>query len=529
MAGAKSKSQTARKRTTSQTGCRTATLTSPSIGTNRNNDMDSMPASQPSESGVTKTRPSKTYSTRLVVEIPSKKAFVLASSSAPTTSAPPASQLSEISATRPRPSKTYSTRHRVKIPSQNMSKSPAQSPSQTTTNMMPETIHRSSPFGFLSVSSVYTRVDDFNSDDEDFGTPFQRDLEDSQASRMQGGDESRATSHDLIDPIDAGSMPVCHDSPFPSSHERDTSAPDLDIPNPVYYDGATPDRCNTPISDHDTSIPDRPNRPVSRSSEEPSSGDDGEGLKGGPFSVKEVEKIKAEYAAFDKRIAVLAREMGRSVSSIQKIGGRVSRVVNPRKTTAWNVFQSSYPANTDKSMNQADYTKNIVRPAYNELVKEHGGEGSEEWAAESARMIMEHTEAKAAISADIAKHGGEVAKVMVSYKKSSLKEFKHLAGLGVHCELTMLVDNACSPAAHAQNGQLFGTAEMESYYKSRRDFKSHVGDAYTFILSAKAGTREVEQHKAQVSRQEREEAFKNPTKAKGRVSKMLIELFGKFA
>jgi predicted SpoU family rRNA methylase len=350
----------------------------------------------------------------------------------------------------------------------------------------------------------------------------------------------------------------CPDTPFPD--RPDTPFPDRpDTPFPDRPIAPSPDRPCMPIldtedephdlglflpsdSDGDNAVPTKvarntkprpkavvPPQPVSRLSEEPSSGEDDEGLKGGPFSVKEVEKIKAEYAAFDKRIVVLATEMGRSVRSIQKMGGRVSRVVNPRKTTAWNVFQSSYPSNTDESVSQADYTRNTVRPAYNELVQKHGGERSAEWAAESARMIMEHTEVKATISADIAKHGGEVAKVIASHKKAWQKDFKVLAGLGVHCELTVLADNACSPAAHAQNGQLFGTAEMESYYKSRRDFKSHVGDAYTFILAAKAGFREAEEHKTQVLRREREEAFKNPNKAKGKVSKMLIELFGEFA
>ncbi|KAF9502837.1 hypothetical protein BS47DRAFT_1403049 [Hydnum rufescens UP504] len=224
----------------------------------------------------------------------------------------------------------------------------------------------------------------------------------------------------------------------------------------------------------------------------------------------------------------LAREMGRSVNSIQKIGGRVSRVVHPRKTIAWNVFQSSYPTNPDKSVSQSDYTKNTVRPAYDELVKKYGGEKSEDWAAESARLVKEYTETRVAISADIAKHGGEVAKIIASHKRAWQKDFRALASFGVHCELTVLADNACSPAAHAQNGQLFGTAEMESYYKSRRDFKSHVGDVYTFILSAKAGVRKAEEHKAQTLRREREEAFKNPNKAKGKVSKMLIQLFEPF-
>jgi hypothetical protein len=141
-------------------------------------------------------------------------------------------------------------------------------------------------------------------------------------------------------------------------------------------------------------------------------------------------------------------------------------------------------------------------------------------------MILEHSQAKAVVTADIARHGGEVAKVMASQKKAWKRDFEVMSSLGVHCELTMLADNACSPAAHAQNGQLFGTPEMEAYYKSRRDFKSHVGDAYTFILSAKGRAKEADEHKSRVAQWEREEACKNPNKMKGLVANMLMKLFG---
>jgi hypothetical protein len=268
-------------------------------------------------------------------------------------------------------------------------------------------------------------------------------------------------------------------------------------------------------------------RSASRSLSDDELSDDEEDLKGGPFSTNDVDKIKAEYAAFDKRIAMLAKEMGHSVRSIQKIGGRVSRAVNPRKTTAWNVFQSNYPPNTDKSVSQADYTRLTVRPAYNELVRKHGGERSDEWLAESTRMILEHSQAKASITADIAQHGGEVAKAVANQKKAWKRDFEVMSRLGVHCELTVLADNASSPAAHAQNGQLFGTPEIEAYYQSRRDFKSHVGDAYTFILSAKGRAKEADGHRSRVAQWEREEACKIPNKMKGLVSNMLIKLFGK--
>ncbi|KAF9506073.1 hypothetical protein BS47DRAFT_1399785 [Hydnum rufescens UP504] len=361
-------------------------------------------------------------------------------------------------------------------------------------------------FGYLSASSsACTPVADFDSNDEDFGTPFEHKLEDGQASVTQGDDGLDATGDSFLDSINASSVPAYHgpkscDTDVRNQHE--VSPPGLlDIQSPPYYNHVIPNHGNTPIHSPRPDSPDTPilditdgthgdfllsdgdsdnavplkvrgnakprskavvsPQPVSHLSEEPSSDEDDEDLKGGPFTTLE-------------RIAGLAREMGRSVNSIQKIGGRVSQVVHPRKTIAWTVFQSSYPTNPDKSVSQSDYTKNTVHPAYDELVKKYGGEKSEDWAAD---------------------------------------------------QLAWLRNNACSPAAHAQNGQLFGTAEMELYYKSRRDFKSHVGDVYTFILSAKAGVRKAEEHKAQTLRREREEAFKNPNKAKGKVSKMLIQLF----
>ncbi|KAF9509934.1 hypothetical protein BS47DRAFT_1396453 [Hydnum rufescens UP504] len=483
----------------------------------------------------------------------------------PTTSQPSGSH-----ATSPNPSRTSLTRLVVEIPSRRVLTVP-----YTSNEISNKPTSASSPFRYLSASSsACTPIADFDSNDEDFGTPFGHDLEDGQASVTQGDDGFYATGDSFFDSINAGGVPAYHG---PKSFSCDTdernqhevSSPGLlDIQSPPYYDHVIPNHRDTPIHSPHPDSPDMPilditdgthddfllsdddsddlvplkvrgnakprpkavvsPQPISQLSEEPSLGEDDEDLKGGPFTIPEVEKIKAEYAAFNKQIAGLAREMGRSVNSIQKIGGRVSRVVNPRKTTAWNVFQSSYPTNPDKSVSQSDYTKNTVRPAYDELVKKYGGERSEDWAAESTHMVKEYTETREAITGDIIKHGGEVEKIIASHKRAWQKDFRVLASFGVHCELTVLADNACSPAAHAQNGQLFGTVEMELYYKSRHDFKSHVGDIYTFILSAKAGVREAEEHKARTLRHEQEEAFKNPNKAKGKVSKMLTQLFEPF-
>ncbi|KAF9512252.1 hypothetical protein BS47DRAFT_1394384 [Hydnum rufescens UP504] len=497
MAGMKSKIQTARKHTPRPRHAAVATPMSSSNGSNGGNDLDSVPASKRSLRRASTTKLSTT-SNSATKEKPLQ-----------TTSQPSGSH-----ATSPHPSRTSSTRLVVEIPSRKRLRRHA---------------HQ------LLIS---------DSNDEDFGTPFEHELEDGQASVTQGDDGLDATGDSFLDSINASSVPAYHGPKSCDTdvrNQREVSPPGLlDIQSPPYYNHVIPNHGNTPIHSPRPDSPDTPilditdgthddfllsdgdsdnavplkvrgnakprskavvsPQPVSHLSEEPSSDEDDEDLKGGPFTTPEVEKIKAEYAAFDKRIAGLAREMGRSVNSIQKIGGRVSRVVHPRKTIAWNVFQSSYPTNPDKSVSQSDYTKNTVRPAYDELVKKYGGEKSEDWAAESARLVKEYTETRAAISADIAKHGGEVAKIIASHKRAWQKDFRALASFGVHCELTVLADNACSPAAHAQNGQLFGTAEMESYYKSRRDFKSHVGDVYTFILSAKVGVRKAEEHKAQTLR-----------------------------
>ncbi|KAF9514974.1 hypothetical protein BS47DRAFT_1361377 [Hydnum rufescens UP504] len=410
----------------------------------------------------------------------------------PTTSQPSGSH-----ATSPNPSRTSLTRLVVEIPSWRVLTAP-----YTSNEISNKPTSTSSPFGYLSVSSsACTPIADFDSNDEDFGMPFGHDLEDGQASVTQGDDGFYTTGDSFFDSINAGGVPAYHG---PKSFSCDTdkrnqhevSSPGLlDIQSPPYYDHVIPNHHDTPIHSPHPDSPDTPilditdgthddfllsdddsddlvplkvrgnakprpkavvsPQPISQLSEEPSLGEDDEDLKGGLFTIPEVEKIKAEYTVFD-----------------------------------------NYPTNPDKSVSQSDYTKNTVCPAYDELVKKYGGERSEDWAAESTCMVKEYTETREAITGDIAKHGGEVAKIIASHKRAWQKDFRVLASFGVHCKLTVLADNACSPAAHAQNGQLFRTVEMESYYKSRRDFKSHVGDVYTFILSAKAGVREAEEHKA---------------------------------
>ncbi|KAF9520072.1 hypothetical protein BS47DRAFT_1357794 [Hydnum rufescens UP504] len=391
------------------------------------------------------------------------------------------SQPSGSHATSPNPSRTSLTRLVVEIPSWRVLTVP-----YTSNEISNKPTSASSPFGYLSVSlSACTPIADFDSNDEDFGTPFGHYLEDGQASVMQGDDGFYTTGDSFFDSINASGVPAYHG---PKSFSCDTdkrnqhevSSPGLlDIQSPPYYDHVIPNHHDTPIHSPHPDSPDTPilditdgthddfllsnddsdnlvplkvrgnakprpkavvsPQPISQLSEEPSSGEDDEDLKGGPFTIPEVEKIKAEYAAFD-----------------------------------------NYPTNPDKSVSQSDYTKNTVCPAYDELVKKYGGErdqGGNNW---------RHCKA-----------WGEVAKIIASHKRAWQKDFRVLASFGVHCKLTVLADNACSPAAHAQNGQLFRTVEMELYYKSRHDFKSHVGDAYTFILSAKAGVREAEEHKAQ--------------------------------
>ncbi|KAF9505757.1 hypothetical protein BS47DRAFT_1367820 [Hydnum rufescens UP504] len=449
---------------------------SSSTGNNGGNGLDSVPASKRS----------------LQCASPTKLCTTLNS----------ATQEKPLPTTSPNPSRMSLTRLVVEIPSQRVLTVP-----YTSNEISNKPTSASSPFGYLSVSSsACTPIADFNSNDEDFGTPFGHDLEDGQASVMQGDDGFYATGDSFFDSINAGGVPAYHG---PKSFSCDTdernqhevSSPGLlDIQSPLYYDHVIPNHRNTPIHSPHPDSPDMPilditdgthddfllsdddsddlvplkvrgnakphpkavvsPQPISQLSEEPSLGEDDEDLKGGLFTIPEVEKIKAEYAVFD-----------------------------------------NYPTNPDKSVSQSDYAKNTVHPAYDELVKKYGGERSEDWAAESTRMVKEYTETREAITGDIAKHGGEVAKIIASHKRAWQKDFRVLASFGVHY-------NACSPAAHAQNGQLFRTVEMESYYKSRRDFKSHVGDIYIFILSAKAGVREAEEHKAQTLRRKRE-GFEN--------------------
>ncbi|KAF9516088.1 hypothetical protein BS47DRAFT_1360647 [Hydnum rufescens UP504] len=357
----------------------------------------------------------------------------------------------------------------------------------------------SSPFGYLSASSsACTPVADFDSNDEDFGTPFEHELEDGQASVTQGDDGLDATGDSFLDSINASSVPAYHG---PKSCDTDVRISVRSHPlvswtsNPLRIIITLFQSWQHPIHSPHPDSPDTPILDITDGTHDDFLLSDGDSDNAVPL------KVRGNAKPILRQLCPPNLSPTCQKSQVRMKMMRISK-------------EGRLPPG--------------VHPAYDELIKKYGGEKSEDWAAESARLVKEYTETRAAISADITKHGGEVAKIIASHKRAWQKDFRALASFGVHCELTVLADNACSPAAHAQNGQLFGTAEMESYYKSRHDFKSHVGDIYTFILSAKAGVRKAEEHKAQTLRHEREEAFKNPNKAKGKVSKMLIQLFEPF-
>ncbi|KAF9503046.1 hypothetical protein BS47DRAFT_1369831 [Hydnum rufescens UP504] len=474
-----------------------ATPMSSSNGSNGGNDLDSVPASKRSLRRASTTKLSTT-SNSATKEKPLQ-----------TTSQPSGSH-----ATSPHPSRTSSTRLVVEIPSRKVLTAP-----YTLNKISNKPTRMSSPFGYLSASSsACTPVADFDSNDEDFGTPFEHELEDGQASVTQGDDGLDATGDSFLDSINASSVPAYHGPKSCDTdvrNQREVSPPGLlDIQSPPYYNHVIPNHGNTPIHSPHPDSPDTPILDITDGTHDDFLLSDGDSDNAVPLKVRGNAKPHSKAVVSPQPVSHLSEEPSSDEDDEDLKGG-------PFTTR-------SYPTNPDKSVSQSDYTKNTVRPAYDELVKKYGGEKSEDWAAESAHLVKEYTETRVAISADIAKHGGEVAKIIASHKRAWQKDFRALASFGVHCELTVLADNACSPAAHAQNGQLFGTAEMESYYKSRCDFKSHIGDIYTFILSAKAGVRKAEEHKAQTLRHEQEEAFKNPNKAKGKVSKMLIQLFELF-
>ncbi|KAF9516450.1 hypothetical protein BS47DRAFT_1360294 [Hydnum rufescens UP504] len=250
------------------------------------------------------------------------------------------SQPSGSHATSPHPSRTSSTRLVVKIPSQKVLTAP-----YTLNKISNKPTRMSSPFGYLSVSSLAcTPVADFDSNDEDFGTPFEHKLEDGQASVTQGDDGLNATGDSFLDSINASSVPAYHGPKSCNTNMRnqhEVSPPGLlDIQSPLYYNHVIPNHGNTPIHSPHPDSPDTPilditdgthddfllsdgdsdnavalkvrgnakphskavvsPQPVSHLSEEPSLDEDDEDLKGGPFTTPEVEKIKAEYAVFDK-------------------------------------------------------------------------------------------------------------------------------------------------------------------------------------------------------------------------------------
>ncbi|KAF9518615.1 hypothetical protein BS47DRAFT_1358705 [Hydnum rufescens UP504] len=148
---------------------------------------------------------------------------------------------------------------------------------------------------------------------------------------------------------------------------------------------------------------------------------------------------------------------------------------------AWNAFQYSYcqsHPNTDPSVTASDYTAHMVKPAYNALIQSFGGEDTEEWAVEAARLVAEHEGVKAGATKQIAQSGGDIVRIMSSQKEKWMHDMHWLATMDIHSLIIMVSGNAASPAAHAQNECRLGSEEMAAWYRSKFDMPTQLADIY---------------------------------------------------
>jgi hypothetical protein len=177
------------------------------------------------------------------------------------------------------------------------------------------------------------------------------------------------------------------------------------------------------------------------------------------------------------------------------------------------------------AVSASEYTSNVVRLAYLKLIESFGGEDSNTWVAEAARLVVEHDGAKAGAVKQIAQSGGDITRIMSAQKEKWTHDMQWLATMDVHAMFIMVSGNAASPAAHAQNECHLGSVEMSKWYNTKFSLAAEISNIYRFILSKHSQHEALHKFMAKELKKKRAFDLSNVYKTQTAVKGMLAALF----
>ena len=198
----------------------------------------------------------------------------------------------------------------------------------------------------------------------------------------------------------------------------------------------------------------------------------GEVLSGGRLSSAQISEVHAIVMKMREQIEAKAKEWKHSTESLLRVGNiLISTKERRHGGNSWNAFQSSFERDTDENRPHSQYIETVIKPAYDELIKDHGGVDSAEWKAKAEQLIEEHRSTKAAAAVAIAQLPSDVGKAMKQTIKRWEDDLKWLATLNVH-GLVIMVSGIPDPAASKHNSMICGSKPMRDWAEANLPIRS---------------------------------------------------------
>lgn len=195
-------------------------------------------------------------------------------------------------------------------------------------------------------------------------------------------------------------------------------------------------------------------------------------LSGGRLSSSQVSEIQAIVAKMYDEIEDKAKQWKRSTESLLRVGNILINTKERRHGgNPWNSFHNAFEKDPVENRPHHEYVQAVIRPAYLQLIEEHGGQTSAEWKAKAKQLVEDHRSLKAAEAVIIAQTPSDVGKVMQQITKRWEDDLKWAATMNAH-GMFVLVSGSPDPAASRHNAMVCGSDAMHHWATDNLPIKS---------------------------------------------------------
>jgi hypothetical protein len=195
-------------------------------------------------------------------------------------------------------------------------------------------------------------------------------------------------------------------------------------------------------------------------------------LSGGRLSSSQISEIRDIVMKMHKQIEAKGKEWKRSTESLLRVGNVMITTKERRHGgNSWNAFQSTFEKDPEDNRPHSEYVEAVIKPAYDDLIENHGGVDSAEWKAKAEQLVEEHRSMKAAAAITIAQLPSDIGRAMKQTIKRWEDDLKWLATLNAHGMFIMVSGNPDS-AASKYNSMVCGSKPMHDWATANLPIKS---------------------------------------------------------